>query len=189
MRRLGGRIATALLGVLLAGAGTAAAVQAPAADAAQRELQGVQELLARAVAEFDGAQQSRSIVLFDEIISRLDLLRVQGALPASGRDVLAQAYELRARAYFNIGLQDKAAESFRSLVQFQPQHTLSPERGLLGWLLCRRRAGPGQQRGEAERCGNGLLWARLRHGNSPTDSAARARRGRRRRARRPWRRA
>jgi hypothetical protein len=67
-------------------------------------------------------------VLLDEIISRLDLLRVQGALPASGRDVLAQAYELRARAYFNIGLQDKAAESFRSLVQFQPQYALSPER-------------------------------------------------------------
>jgi tetratricopeptide (TPR) repeat protein len=117
----------AALAAWLAG-GLSARAQAPSADAAQRELQGVQELLARAVAEFDGPQQSRSIVLFDEIISRLDLLRVQGALPASGRDVLAQAYELRARSYFNIGLQDKAAESFRSLVQFQPQYTLSPER-------------------------------------------------------------
>ncbi|HEY7511820.1 MAG TPA: PEGA domain-containing protein [Vicinamibacteria bacterium] len=121
------RMVATALAAWLAG-GLSAHAQAPSADAAQRELQGVQELLARAVAEFDGPQQSRSIVLFDEIISRLDLLRVQGALPASGRDVLAQAYELRARSYFNIGLQDKAAESFRSLVQFQPQYTLSPER-------------------------------------------------------------
>src|SRR5687768_7846842 len=99
------RVALLATALLLGAASTRA--QAPAPDAAQRELQGVQELLARAVAEFDGAQQSRSIVLFDEIITRLDLLRVQGALPASGREVLAQAYELRARAYFNIGLQDK----------------------------------------------------------------------------------
>jgi tetratricopeptide (TPR) repeat protein len=127
MRKIGRRLALLAAAAVLAGAASTWA-QPPASDAAQRELQGVQELLARAVAEFDGAQQSRSIVLFDEIITRLDLLRVQGALPASGRDVLAQAYELRARAYFNIGLQDKAAESFRSLVQFQPQYTLSPER-------------------------------------------------------------
>jgi tetratricopeptide (TPR) repeat protein len=125
MRTAKAILALTVLAVLAA---PAARAQAPSAEATQRELQGVQELLARAVAEFDGAQQSRSIVLFDEIISRLDLLRVQGALPASGRDVLAQAYELRARAYFNIGLQDKAAEGFRSLVQFQPQYTLSPER-------------------------------------------------------------
>jgi tetratricopeptide (TPR) repeat protein len=125
-RRSGLRAGALALFALLAAA--AAPAQAPSADAAQRELQGAQELLARAVAEFDGPQQSRSIVLLDEIIARLDLLRVQGALPASGREILAQAYELRARAYFNIGLQDKAAESFRSLVQFQPQYTLSPER-------------------------------------------------------------
>ncbi|HVR69474.1 MAG TPA: PEGA domain-containing protein [Vicinamibacteria bacterium] len=122
-----GRVA-AVVGVLaLAGAASAAA-QAPPAEAAQRELQGAQELLARAVTEFDGPQQSRSIVLLDEIIARLDLLRVQGALPPSGREVLAQAYELRGRAYYTIGLPDKAAESFRSLVQFQPQYGLSPDR-------------------------------------------------------------
>jgi tetratricopeptide (TPR) repeat protein len=127
MGRRGERGAAAIALAALLGA-AAAHAQAPTADAAQRELQGAQELLARAVTEFDGAQQSRSIVLFDEIIARLDLLRVQGALPASGREILAQAYELRARAYFNIGLQDKAAESFRALVQFQPQYSLSPER-------------------------------------------------------------
>ena len=38
-----------------------------------------------------------------------------------GREILVQAYELRGRAYYNIGLQEKAADSFRSLVQFQPQ--------------------------------------------------------------------
>src|SRR5688572_5225746 len=127
MRTINRRVAVVAAAALLAGAASARA-QAPAPDAAQRELQGVQELLARAVVEFDGAQQSRSIVLLDEIISRLDLLRVQGALPASGREILAQAYELRGRAYFNIGLQDKAADSFRSLVQFQPQYGLSPDK-------------------------------------------------------------
>ncbi len=124
-----GRAGAAVLAFsLVLGAAADAAAQAPSAEAAQRELQGVQELLARAVTEFDGPQQSRSIVLLDEIIARLDLLRVQGALPASGREILAQAYELRGRAYYTIGLQDKAAESFRSLVQFQPQYGLSPER-------------------------------------------------------------
>ena len=40
--------------------------------------------------------------------------------PPRGREILAQAYELRGRAYYNIGLQEKAADSFRSLVQLQP---------------------------------------------------------------------
>ena len=73
-------------------------------------------------------QQSRSIVLFDEIVSRLETLRRQGSLPPRGREILAQAYELRGRAYYNIGLQEKAAESFRSLVQFQPQYVISREK-------------------------------------------------------------
>ena len=57
---------------------------AGASDAAQRELQAVQDLLARATAEFDGPQQSRSIVLLDEIIDRLEALRRQGT-PAAPR--------------------------------------------------------------------------------------------------------
>jgi tetratricopeptide (TPR) repeat protein len=100
---------------------------APAADG-QREMAAVQELLARATAEFDGPQQSRSIVLFDEIVSRLESLRRQGLLSPRGKEILAQAYEQRGRAYYNIGLQEKAAESFRSLVQFQPGYTISRER-------------------------------------------------------------
>jgi tetratricopeptide (TPR) repeat protein len=98
------------------------------ADPVQRELQAAQDLLARATAEFDGAQQSRSIVLFDDVIGRLEGLHRQKALPARGREMLVQAYELRGRAYFNIGLQEKAAESFRSLIQLQPQYDLSPEK-------------------------------------------------------------
>jgi tetratricopeptide (TPR) repeat protein len=97
-------------------------------DADQREMQAVQDLLARAVAEFDGAQQSRSIVIFDEIVGRLENLRRQGSLPPRGREILVQAYELRGRAYYNIGLQEKAADSFRSLVQFQPQYNMSREK-------------------------------------------------------------
>lgn len=97
-------------------------------EAAQREMAQVQDLLARAVAEFDGTQQSRSIVLFDEIISRLEGLRRQGALPPRGREILAQSFELRGRAYYNIGLQEKASDSFRSLVQLQPGYSMSKEK-------------------------------------------------------------
>jgi len=97
-------------------------------EAAQREMAQVQDLLARAAAEFDGPQQSRSIVLFDEIISRLEDLRRQGALPPRGREILVQAFELRGRAYYNIGLQEKASDSFRSLIQVQPGYVMSKEK-------------------------------------------------------------
>jgi tetratricopeptide (TPR) repeat protein len=119
------RIAVCLALLLAAGA---AGAQEPAADAGQRELQAVQEVWARATAEFEGPQQGRSITLLDDIIVRLESLRRQGQLPPRGREILGQSYELRGRAYYNIGLQEKAADSFRSLVQFQPQYTISKEK-------------------------------------------------------------
>jgi tetratricopeptide (TPR) repeat protein len=101
---------------------------APPPEAAQREMQSVQEMLARATAEFDGTQQSRSIVLLDEIVVRLEALRRQGTLSPRGKEMLVQALELRGRAYFNIGLQEKAADSFQTLIHIQPQATLSKEK-------------------------------------------------------------
>lgn len=131
-RRTGLNTALAVAAILL-GASTWAAAQEPAAPPAvaettQREMQAVQDLLARATAEFDGAQQSRSIVVLDDIVARLETLRREKTLPPRGREILLQAYELRGRAYFNIGLQEKAAESFRAIVQVQPQHTLSRDK-------------------------------------------------------------
>jgi tetratricopeptide (TPR) repeat protein len=121
-------LALALLPVWEA-SGQAPSPSPPAlSEAVQREMQAAQELLARAQAEFDGPQQSRSIVLFDQIVDKLEALRRQGGLPPRGREILTQAYELRARAYYNIGLQEKASDSFRSLVQLQPQYALSKER-------------------------------------------------------------
>ncbi|MBI3932885.1 MAG: PEGA domain-containing protein [Acidobacteria bacterium] len=118
-----------LLGLALLAAPPAAAQQTtPPADPAQKELQAVQDLLGRATADFEGAQQSRSIVLLDEIITRLETLRRMESLAPRGREMLAQAYEMRGRAYFNIGLQEKASDSFRSLVQLQPQYALSKEK-------------------------------------------------------------
>jgi tetratricopeptide (TPR) repeat protein len=119
-----------LMVTALAGGAGAQDVNVPAApsDAVQRELQAIQDLLVRATAEFDGPQQSRSIVILDEIATRLENLRREGSLPPRGRDVLAQAYELRGRAYYNIGLQEKAADSFRSLIQLQPQYALSKDK-------------------------------------------------------------
>jgi tetratricopeptide (TPR) repeat protein len=124
------RIAIAAVMLALAGGAGAQDVNVPAApsDAVQRELQAIQDLLVRATAEFDGPQQSRSIVILDEIATRLENLRREGSLPPRGRDVLAQAYELRGRAYYNIGLQEKAADSFRSLIQLQPQYALSKDK-------------------------------------------------------------
>src|SRR6266581_2601368 len=76
------------------------AQETPPSDAVQRELRAIQDLRVRAGAEFDGPQQSRSIVILDEIVTRLEALRRDGTLPPRGRDVLAEAYELRGRAYY-----------------------------------------------------------------------------------------
>jgi len=128
-------VSRVVLAALLAVAGRAAAQEPPAAaapvpvpEAVQNELRSVQELLARAAVEFDGPEQSRSIVLLDEVVGRLEAFRRQGTLPGSAGEMLLQAYELRGRAYYNIGLQEKAAESFRALLQVRPQHQLSKER-------------------------------------------------------------
>ena len=91
-------------------------------------MQAVQDLMARAVAEFEGPQQNRSIVILDDIAQRLEVLRGQGSLPPRGRDLLVQAYELRARVYFASGLTEKASESFRLLVQVRPDFALSKDK-------------------------------------------------------------
>jgi tetratricopeptide (TPR) repeat protein len=104
--------------------------EAPAPDVpelVQRELQAAQDGLARAIAEFDGPQQSRSITAFDDVIRRLEAIGPR-SLPARGRDILAQAYEYRGRAYYGIGLSEKASENFRLLVQLKPDYALSKER-------------------------------------------------------------
>lgn len=115
-----------IVAALLLGAAAATAQPAPD-EAVQREVQAAQDALARAVAEFEGPQQSRSIVGFDDIIARLEAVGPR-ALPPRGRDILVQAYEYRGRAYFGIGLSEKASENFRQLVQLKPDHALSKER-------------------------------------------------------------
>jgi tetratricopeptide (TPR) repeat protein len=126
------RLALALaLAFAILGARPAAAQEAGAgalSEAVQKELAAAQELMARATAEFEGPQQSRSIVLLDEVVTRLEVLHRQGTLPVRGREMLAQCYELRGRAYFNIGLQEKAGDTFRSLVQLSPQYAISRDR-------------------------------------------------------------
>ena len=93
----------------------------------EREMDFAQDLMLRARTEFEGTQQSRSIVLFDEGISKLEGLRLQGSLPSRGMETLIEAYELRGRAYYLIGLQEKAADSFRALIELQPQYEMSKE--------------------------------------------------------------
>jgi tetratricopeptide (TPR) repeat protein len=105
------------------------AARAGAQSAAElQEMPALQELMAAALNEFSGAQQSRSIVQWDELVTRLEALRRQAPLSQRAKDLLVQAFEYRARAYYGTGLQDKAAESFRALIQLQPQHSLSKER-------------------------------------------------------------
>ena len=119
----------ALTGLLLAAAsapGQEPAAPAEVPEAVQLEIQAAQEVLARAIAEFNGPQQSRSIVSFDDVVSRLERLPVS-ALPASARDMLVQAYEYRGRAYYTIGLQEKASENFRRIILLRPDYTLAKE--------------------------------------------------------------
>jgi tetratricopeptide (TPR) repeat protein len=99
----------------------------PVPEGVLGEVQAAQEVFARAVAEFDGPQQGRSITLLDEVVARLEAVG-QDALPPRGRDLLVQAYEHRARAYYGIGLTEKASESFRQLVQVKPDHALGKDR-------------------------------------------------------------
>jgi tetratricopeptide (TPR) repeat protein len=114
------------LTALLAAAGVATAEQVPEQAALQAEVEAAQDALARGIAEFDGPQQSRSIVVFDTVIARLEGAGSR-SLPTQGRDVLAQAYEYRGRAYYGIGLSEKTAEDFRQLIQLKPDYALSKE--------------------------------------------------------------
>ncbi len=124
------RIAVWLLPLAALAAPLVAQEPSPAAeaqDAVQREIQAAQDLLARATDEFNGPQQSRSIVTFDEVARRLEAIGPK-ALPTRGRDLLVQAYEYRGRAYYGIGLSEKASENFRLLVQLKPDYTMSKEK-------------------------------------------------------------
>jgi tetratricopeptide (TPR) repeat protein len=118
----------ALLATALLVTARPAVSQAPTEvpETVKREVQAAQDELARAVAEFEGPQQSRSIVALDGVIARLDAVGLR-ALPPRGRDILVQAYEYRGRAYFGIGLSEKASENFRQLIQVKPDHALSKE--------------------------------------------------------------
>lgn len=118
-----------LLALLFAPAATrsAHAQQVPEQAAVQAEVEAAQDALARGIAEFDGPQQSRSIVVFDTVIARLEAVGTR-SLPVQGKDVLASAYEYRGRAYYGIGLAEKTAENFRQLIQLRPDYALSKER-------------------------------------------------------------
>jgi tetratricopeptide (TPR) repeat protein len=100
----------------------------PAFDPGAAALTLAQADLDRALTEFAGPQQSRSIVLFEQAIERLSSLRLQGNPSPRIKEMLVQAYEHRGRAYYGIGLQEKATEDFRTLVQLQPQHNLSKDK-------------------------------------------------------------
>jgi tetratricopeptide (TPR) repeat protein len=101
------------------------AQESAAGDAA---IQQAQDVLDRALTEFAGTQQSRSIVLFEQAIDRLQSLRLQGHTAPRIKEMLIDALEHRARAYYAIGLTDKATDDFRAVIQLHPQHALSKEK-------------------------------------------------------------
>jgi tetratricopeptide (TPR) repeat protein len=104
------------------------AEDAPPSSANDAGILDAQGMLERGTAEFAGSQQSRSIVLFDQAIERLEGVRRQGNPSPRVKDLLVQAYEYRGRAYYGIGLSDKATESFRALIQVKPSHALSKDK-------------------------------------------------------------
>ena len=122
------RLGALVLALAASGLAELAAQTPPPPEAAASPLDNMRDLLARAAAEFDSPRQGRSIVLFDELIEVLETQRRQGTLPAAGREMLLTAYELQGRAYFNIGLSEKAAQAFRQIVQLRPQYVLEKER-------------------------------------------------------------
>jgi tetratricopeptide (TPR) repeat protein len=126
-RRSAVALAWAAAGLLLGASGASAQPTTDAQDTVKREERAAQDALARAVAEFEGPNQGRSLVAFDDIIARLEAAGPR-SLTSSGRDILAQAYEYRARVYFGIGLSEKASENFRQLVQLRPDYALSKEK-------------------------------------------------------------
>lgn len=126
-RRRGLAVVWAAAGLLLGAPGLSAQPATDLQETVKREERAAQDALARAVAEFEGPNQGRSLVAFDEIIARLEAVGAR-SLTSSGRDMLAQAYEYRGRVYFGIGLSEKASENFRQLVQLKPDYALSKEK-------------------------------------------------------------
>lgn len=117
-----------VLGSSLAASGVGAQPAPPAAqDADALTQQAAQETFLRALNMFNSDQQSRSIVLFDEVIAALESLRNRDALRDVGEELLARSYELRGRAYFNLGSEDEAEDSFVLLVRLQPQYLLNTD--------------------------------------------------------------
>jgi tetratricopeptide (TPR) repeat protein len=105
-----------------------AAQEAPIGSPEAAALQQAQSDLDRALAAFSGSHPSGSIPLFDALIERLNGLRIQGNPSPRLKEMLVQSYEHRGRAYYAIGLQEKATEDFRSVVQLNPQYALSKEK-------------------------------------------------------------
>jgi tetratricopeptide (TPR) repeat protein len=96
----------------------------PSGSGTEAALQVVQDLFVRALDEYNGDQQSRSIPIFDEVISELQALHGREGAPAAVEEILVQAHDLKGRAYFNLGSEDEARESFRSLIRIRPGHSL-----------------------------------------------------------------
>jgi len=117
-----------VLGAALGAVSARAQTPPPATqDADALTLQSAQETFLRALNMFNSDQQSRSIVLFDEVIAPLESLRNRDALRDAGLELLARSYELRGRAYFNLGSEDEARDSFVLLVRLQPQYALNTD--------------------------------------------------------------
>ena len=102
------------------------AVKEPGA-ALLEQLDTLRGLMSAALIEFNGEQQSRSIVMFEEIVSTLDRLRLTAELPENAKQILLRAYELRARAFFNIGSEAEAREGFRRLIRIRPSYSLNED--------------------------------------------------------------
>ena len=121
------RAVFALLMALAAGAAVAQE-PAPVPEAVQRELAAG----AGVVRPCRGGVRGPAAEPLDHAVRR-GRRAARGAwaprrCPPRGKDLLAQAYEYRGRAYFGIGLSEKASESFRQLVQLKPDYVVSKER-------------------------------------------------------------
>jgi tetratricopeptide (TPR) repeat protein len=102
-----------------------AAAQASDSIGPEEELKFAQDLYMSALDEFNSDQPSRSIALFGGVITALEALRAGENVPTTVEEMLVHSFELRARAYFDLGSTDEARDAFRSLIRIRSQHELN----------------------------------------------------------------
>lgn len=97
------------------------AAAVPASGQPSESMVGADVLLAEAKRTFDALDYEQAVAGLDRVISAVEARR---PLDEPRRQLLTEAYELRARARFNLSDRDGARTDFTALITLDPGHTL-----------------------------------------------------------------